>query len=484
MLKKLSVKAWAIIIISVVLVLAVFLACLITATTPDKKRFTYELNENGISYSIVGIKNAYRGGWFAKETINVPETYKGYPVTSIKQIKNLQKTKTVILPVTLKEIGASAFYGSSITSLVIPNSVETVGISAFENCTNLTEVTLSDKLTTIPSGMFRSCFSLKKIEFPNSVTSIASGAFSNCYNLESITFSTALTTIAADAFSSCVSLTSIELPASLTTIGNNAFDQCYSLIEICNHSTRVRPTAGSEINGKVAAYAKHVYSNAQESYLNTENGNVFYDDGTQVLFVKHYGNETELTLPADYNGQAYVLYDYAFYGNSTIQEVVIPAKVTQIGRSAFYNCSALTKVTIGDGVTAINRDAFYSCKKLKEVVFGKNIETIGRNAFFECQKLESIELYDAVKTIGDGAFSECSKLKDVKLGKGLQSIGDEAFFNCVRFTELNFGGTKAQWEQITLGTQWTWDNNSNKRDRSCEKVICSDGEVEIPSIKA
>ena len=485
MSKKLSVKALAIIIICIVLAVTIFLVCLITATTPDKKRFTYELNDDGISYSIVGIKNAYRGGWFAKETIQVPETYKGYPVTSIKQIKNLQKTKTVVLPATLKEIGASAFYGSSITSIVIPNSVETVGISAFENCTKLTEVTISNKLTSIPSAMFRSCFSLKTIEFPNSVTSIGSSAFSNCYDLESIKFSPTLTTIAADAFSSCTSLTSVELPASLTTIGSNAFDKCYSLIEICNNSSRVRPSAGSESNGKVAAYAKHVYSGSQTSHLTTtQDGNVFYDDGTQVLFVKHYGNATELNLPADHNGKEYVLYDYAFYGNSTIEEVTIPVKVTEIGQSAFYNCSALTKVTIGDGVKTINREAFYSCKKLKHVEFGKNIVTIGRNAFFECQRLESIELYDAVTTIGDGAFSECSQLKNVTLGKGVQSIGDEAFFNCVRFTELHFGGTTAQWEAVTLGKQWTWNNNSNNRDRSCEKVICSDGTIEIPSTKA
>ena len=478
MSKKLSVKAWVIIIACIVLVITLFLTCLITATAKDENRFIYELNADKKSYSIVGIKNAYRGGWFAKETIEVPETHKKLAVTSIKQIRNLQKTKTVILPDGLKEIGASAFYNSSIASIVIPDSVEIIGTSAFENCTSLANVTLPNNLMEISETLFRSCFSLTEITLPNTVTAIGYGAFQYCYGLESFTLPTNLTFIDAEAFSGCTGLVSIELPSKLRTIGDKAFENCFSLIEICNNSN-LNIIEGASNNGKVAENAKHVYYDTEESYIvRTDNGdNVFFNDGTTVLFVKHYGNETSITLP-DFNGKAYSIHDYAFYNNSTVKEVVMPDTVTEIGWSAFNSCSSLQKVTIGNGVSVINGEAFRACKQLGEINFGSGIKTIGYRAFYECTKLATVNLKDSIQTIDEEAFAWCSQLKNVTIGKNLQEIGKQAFFNCYVFTELHFGGTTAQWETVKLGSQWTWDNNSTKRAPSCEKIICSDGVIE------
>lgn len=484
MFKKLSTKAWVIIIVSIVLVIALFLTCLITATIKDENRFKYELNEDGASYSIVDIKNAYRGGWFAKKSITVPQTHKGLPVTAIQQIKNLQKTESVILPDGLLEIGASAFFACNITSIEIPDSVTTVGSSAFENCTSLTNVKLPSNFKAIPAAMFRSCFNLAEITLPSSVTSIGVGAFSNCYALETIELPSGVTTIAKEAFSNCRGLTSIELPSRLTSIGDNAFANCYSLIEICNNSGLSISPYDTK-NGYVAYNALNVYSNRQgQSFLtHTEDNNVFYDDGEEILFVKHYGNETALTLPSGLNGKSYEIHDYAFYGNSTLEEIVIPSGVTSIKYNAFENCSALQKVTIGDDVTLIQDSAFLSCKQLREVHFGTGIKTIGKRAFFGCTNLAALSLSDGIEIIGQEAFSACSQLTSVAIGKGLKSIGDEAFFNCTNFTELKFGGTKAEWDEVQLGTKWTWDNNSKKRAPSCEKVICSDGEVPVSSVE-
>ena len=479
-MKKLNAKFWTILILVVVIVIGLTLTCVITATASDRKRFVYELNEDGLSYSVVGIKNAYRGGWFAKESIEVPQTYKGYPVTAIKQIRNLQKTQTVILPMGLKEIGASAFYASSITSIVIPNSVETIGISAFENCTQLSEVTLPESLTAISSATFRSCFSLSKITLPSTVTSIGSEAFANCYALESLTLPVNLATIETYAFLNCTGLTSIELPSKLDFIGDNAFEKCFSLIEVCNNSMLNVVEGDDRNNGLVAQYALHVYSGSASSALIKKDNDVFYDNGDTVLFVKHYGTETELTMP-DFNGKEYAIHDYAFYGNSTLQEVTIPNSITKIGWHAFDNCSALKNVTIGDGVKLIDDEAFLSCKKLTDVTIGNSVERIGMKAFFECERLEKIVLPDSVVIIDSEAFSWCAQLKDVTIGKGVKEIGERAFFNCTHFVELNYGGTVNQWKEVLLGDRWTWDNNSTKRDRSCEKVICSDGEVEIPT---
>ena len=483
MLKNVSRKTWVIIILCAVLAIALLLTCVITATMSDENRLKYALNEDGQSYSVIDIKNAYRGGWFAKDTIVIPKTHKNLPVTAIVTIKDLKKTSTVVLPDGLKEIGASAFYGCSITSLDIPDSVTKIGTSAFENCTSLSEIKLPSNLTSISSGMLRSCFSLAQIELPSTVTTIGSGAFANCYSLETIELPAGVTSIGKNAFADCTGLTSIELPSNLRTIDADAFKNCYSLIEVCNNSD-LPIVAWSSGYGDVAYNALNVYSDTQgESYLKTDSGNVFYDDGEQVLFVKHYGKDTTLSLPSGFGGHDYSIHRYAMYGNSTIVEVVIPSGVTQISYSAFENCSKLEKVSIGDDVTLIQEGAFRGSRKLNAVTFGKGVKEIEKRSFYECSSIQSIQLHDAIEKIGDEAFAACSQLKQVTIGKGLKSIGDKAFFNCAHFTEMHFGGTKADWQSVQLGSQWTWDNNSNMRDRSCEKVVCSDGDVVIPSTK-
>ena len=481
MFKKLSLKAWIIIALCVVILLTVFLACLITATLKDEHIFQYKLNADRNSYSIVDIKSTYRGGWFARKTITVPSTHRGKPVTVIQQIKDLQQTDTVVIPDSVTELGASAFYGSNITYIKVPDSVKKIGTSAFENCVKLTDVQLPSKLTTISGGMFRSCFSLANITLPESVLTIGKGAFANCYALESIELPSKVTSIDQETFADCYGLTSIELPSRLNAIGENAFRSCYSLVEICNNSSLTIEVGNDRAHGQIAHYALNVYSDTDgESHLNyTEAGDTFYVDGAKVLYVKHYGVDTKLTLPSKFNGVNYTIHDYAFYGDRNIEEVTIPDGVTEIGYDAFENCRALRKVSIGDNVTIVKEYAFQNCQKLTDVHFGSAIQTIESKAFYECMALDKIVLPDSLEVIGNEAFAECGLLKDITIGKGIRQIGDKAFYNDIRFTELKFGGTVAQWNQVQLGSQWSWDNNYTKNAPSCEKVICSDGEVVI-----
>ena len=146
--------------------------------------------------------------------------------------------KSVILPNTLTAIGTQAFCLSSLVSISIPASVETIEGGAFFRCTALQTVTFEkgSKLKTIKngsiwSGVFESCTSLTTIEIPASVETIGYDAFFGCSSLKTVTFEkgSKLKTVETNVFIYCTSLTSIEIPASVETIRGGAFSDCTSL---------------------------------------------------------------------------------------------------------------------------------------------------------------------------------------------------------------------------------------------------------------
>ena len=126
--------------------------------------------------------------------------------------RNLFSSSFLDIPSTIEgkivtTIGKAAFKDSSLKSITIPNSVTTIGLSAFENCYSLTSITIPDSVTTIGESAFRSCDSLISITIPNSVTTIGELAFGNCNSLKSITIPDSVISIGVDAFDDCESIT-------------------------------------------------------------------------------------------------------------------------------------------------------------------------------------------------------------------------------------------------------------------------------------
>ena len=118
----------------------------------------------------------------------------------------------------------TAQFGPSekLTSVVLPNSLETIGFRAFGDCKSLSSITFPNSLKTIGDCAFiGSAFS--SITFPNSLTSIGGEAFAVCTSLSSITFPNSLTTIGNHAFSKCSTLTSVTIPKNVTNIGTGVF---------------------------------------------------------------------------------------------------------------------------------------------------------------------------------------------------------------------------------------------------------------------
>ena len=295
----------------------------------------------------------------------------------------------VVIPSTYKggtvvAIGDEAF-GDDITmnlklkSVVIPDSVTTIGEEAFAGCLELTSVTIGDSVTTIGEGAFYSCMGLTAVEIPDSVTTIGVGAFYSCMGLTAVEIPDSVTTIGEGAFVGCIGLTSITIGESVTAIGEDAFESCYKAIDIYNKSD-LNITTGSEEYGCVGLYAKNIYTEENESKLTfTDEGFIFYYDGTDAYLMGYCGDEINLILPDSftaYNGEeitSYKIHMAAFAYNIKITSVVISDAVDVIGEMAFAICPSLVSITIGESVTDMADLVFGDCFKLIEVCNKSNL---------------------------------------------------------------------------------------------------------------
>ena len=392
---------------------------------------------------------------------------------TINGIKDKTVTE-IVIPDGVTSIGGYAFYGcSSLTSVVWNATNCTIAGSynypIFSNCTNLTTINIGENVTNIPAYAFYNCSSLTSVTIGNGVTSIGNYAFYNCSSLTSVTIPdgvkriggwafyncSSLTSVTIpdgvflidqNAFSGCSSLTSVTIGNSVTSIGGSAFSRCYKLVEVYNKS-QLNITKGSKDNGYVGYYAKDIYTSEYVSKLSTdENGYILYTDGDDRILIGYTGDQTQLTLPDS---------------------------ITEINQYAFYYCSSLTSVTIPDGVTSIGEWAFSDCSSLTSVTIGSGVTSIGNGAFYDCSSLTSVTIPDSVTSIGYSAFRYCSSLTSVTIPDSVTSIGDYAFYRCDSLTSIKFNGTKAQWQAISKGNDWKYNVPS-----TCV-VRCDDGDLSI-----
>lgn len=147
-------------------------------------------------------------------------------------IKSEVTIQGVTYPVTY--IGKGAFLVAKVKKVTLPDTITSIGLSAFESCKALTSVRLSKKLTDLGHSAFAGCTKLTSIEVPSGVTYLYTSTFSDCTGLKKITLSKNLKGIGDYVFSNCKSLSTINVKnlSKLEYIGSETFNGCKKLTSL------------------------------------------------------------------------------------------------------------------------------------------------------------------------------------------------------------------------------------------------------------
>ena len=261
------------------------------------------------------------------------------------------------------------YVGNSAT-YVIPSEIDgkrvtQIGYDAFNDCTELTSITIPDGVTIIGNSAFSDCTSLETVTIPNSVTQIYTRAFYNCTSLKEVT-----------------------IPASVTDIGDEAFGYYYD-----RDSWKEKKVDGFKIN---------YVNNTRGHWYAIKNG---FTDGTCFVVNELDDGTAEIT---------------GYAGNSAtcvIPDEIHGKKVTRIGNSAFKDRTELTSVTIPDGVTYIVDCAFFGCTSLETVTIPNSVINICSSAFYNCTSLKEVTIPASVTYIGDEAFGYYSDIDGSEIKK-------------------------------------------------------------------
>ena len=363
-------------------------------------QFNYTINAN-LTITITGYTGL--GG-----SVSIPGMINGLPVTSI---------------------GDSAFAGSSVTNIMIPNSATNFGPAAFGGCGSLLAINVDQN-----NGYYSSAGGVlfDKIQstlilypyarageytIPSGVTTVASGAFSNCTALSSLTLPGTITTLGDYACQGCT-VRSITIPDSVTNVGGNAFYSCRSL---------TNATIGNSV-ANIGSAAFGYCASLTDLRLGTGIVNIpdsAFEYCTSLSSVAIPNNVTNIG-------------GGAFYSCRSLTNATIGTSVVNIGDQAFIGCTQLNTVTIPDNVTNIGSEAFAHCVNLTNATIGKGVLNIGWSAFAFCA-FNAVTIPNAV--IGNGAFAYCSNLTTVTLGENVTSIGGYTFAFCPSLAEVYFLGS-------------------------------------------
>ena len=329
----------------------------------------------------------------------------------------------IVIPNSVTSIGDLAFsFCSSLAEVVIPNSVVCINgnpfwywngkleclspsfvyennilfnkdksrIISFRN-QNLTSYVIPNNVTRIGDRAFSFCSSLAEVVIPNSVTRIGDSAFEGCSSLAEVIIPDSITGIGDRAFSFCSSLAEVIIPNSVTNIGKGAFQLCSSLAEVVipNSVTRIGDYAFSSCS----SLAEVVIPNSVVCI----NGNPFHGwNGKLDCLSLSFVYEDNILFNKDKSR-------IISFRNQELTSYVIPNSVTRIGDYAFSSCSSLVEVVIPNSVTRIGDYAFLHCSSLSSIVIPVSVTIIGSYAFAGCNFSNNVK-QELISRFGDKIF--------------------------------------------------------------------------------
>lgn len=371
------------------------------------------------------------------------------------------KTITGISAITVLE--SSAFSGCNLLAgeLEFP-ALKTLGDYTFQSCNELIGITLGDSLASLKRYTFENCSKLDYVHMPSGLTNVSSYPFSNVGNLKRVYFpgKTMPVFVGWIGFPDNVMLfVDKELKESYRT---NSYTRNYRLLDYgSTYTYDATLTAAGTLRTSIADAGLDPANLVELSVSGPINGTdidflhgnmpslmkldlgkatiVAGGDSYHRWWVGDSGVATKNTNYA-YNTENDIVGDYMFYNMPFLKKLVLPQRVTKIGKHAVADCFELADIEpFPSDVALIDQYAFYDCN-FPAITFGASLDSIGAYAFYSAN-IESITIPEKVRTIPQYSFACCDRLKRVELPDGLLKIGAYAFYDSGALDSINLPAT-------------------------------------------
>ncbi len=357
----------------------------------------------------------------------------------------ISSCQNTIIPNSVTSIESDAFSGcSSLISVTIPNSVTSIGDGSFSGCSSLKSIIVDSGninydsrdncnaiIATNSNTLISGC---QNTIIPNSVTSIGNSAFSGCSSLTSITIPNSVTSIGDDSFSECSSLTSVTIPNSITSIGKRAFQYCSSLTSI-------------SIPNSITSIGYNAFGGTP--WLDSQPDGMLYIGKVLYAYIGKIPNNAELviregtTMVSDRAFPSSSIYD-------SIASITIPKSIIKFGEGALFQNLIKKIIYLGDledwcRIT-ITRSSLYpwKCvnelyinnKKITDLAIPNTIDSISY-AFYACSSIKSLCIHKNLKYIDYNAFYNCPITTVYVNSKTPPTLGPSYCSNCDRIFNSN-----------------------------------------------
>ena len=337
----------------------------------------------------------------------------------------------------------------SLTSIIIPEPVRTIGGYAFNRCITLATVEfMGNNIEVLEEGTFYDCIKLatvkttvqteaNKVSVPTSIETIEKYAFFNNVVMDNIVIPNNVELMGHAVFGGCEAITNITLPfvgASRYATNNNDSTTFAYIFGMVDTLSTIDDDNSPEL--KNPSKFDVITQNDIEFFIpkTLVNVTITDDNAIKAYAFENCGNLTNVTLPLGYNGANDFthVYNNAFRNCVKLEAIIFPNTTEYIGQYAFENCSSLTEVVIPQSVIAIDDYAFKDATKLEKVTYeaGIDLDIISEGVFYNCINLSTILSDSSVSILSDTSNAAAS------LPRSVVEIEDYAFYNCYSMTSL------------------------------------------------
>ena len=358
-------------------------------------------------------------------------------------------------------IAAHCFSGSEIETVVLPSTIQLIGISAFENCKNLKKITFSTDLESIDDFAFWGCDNLESVTFAEGLIEIGRYSFANCTGLHTAKLPQSVNRMGVATFYNCTNLENVKIPQNTTIVPAGCFSNCESLrsIEIHNDVEEINEYAFAGCllldSIKIPWVCTKIGTRAFSNCMDLESVNFLAKSAKiePLAFYKCYNikyisllgvEEIGYRAFADCRDLKNVIFgenlttidNRAFENCYSLSSLSFPQKMSRIGKSAFENCKNLISIDANNATLEIGNRAFAKCKLLSNVDLGYNVSSIGQYAFSYCEQMESFSIPSSIDSIAKGCFYKCINLRTIDLPDNVKHISSNAFEKCHNITNI------------------------------------------------